>query len=179
MGNRLIYTQTRRTPGVYTVGNGFKSFPTALNLLSTLEYLFYLGGAAMADQDEGMFEVLFNQLIMSLNEAAMFHLGKLINPITGRVDRSLAQARGTIDLLRMLKSKTQRNLSEREQQLLDQILVTLQMNLVHESNRQSGKRADAFSEEPGAEDGEYEADELNASPSEDSDRSPRRPEQNN
>ncbi len=94
----------------------------------------------MADnQDERLFEMLFDQLVMSLNEAAMIQLGKIINPASGKIERSLPQAQGTIDLLRMLKAKTQGNLSQREQQLLDQSVMTLQLNYVYEAE-QSAKQ---------------------------------------
>jgi hypothetical protein len=84
-------------------------------------------------QDDRLFEMLFDQLIMSLNEAAMIQMGKIVNPGSGKLERALPQAQGTIDLLRMLQAKTKNNLSEREQQLLNQSVMTLQMNYVYEA----------------------------------------------
>jgi hypothetical protein len=84
-------------------------------------------------QDERLFEIMFKQLVLSLTEAAMMQMGKIVNPGTGKAERNLAQARGTIDLLRMLKAKVQKGLSESEAGLLDQNLLHVQMNYVSES----------------------------------------------
>lgn len=84
------------------------------------------------NRDERIFEMLFVQMIMSLNEAAMIQLGKMVNPATGKAEKSLDQARGTIDLLRTLQQKTEGNLNDQEKQVLDQSLMNLQMNFVYE-----------------------------------------------
>ncbi len=84
------------------------------------------------NRDEHMFEMLFVQMIMSLNEAAMIQMGKVVDPQTGQTEKSLDQARGTIDLLRTLQKKTDGNLNKQEKQVLDQSLVNLQMNFVYE-----------------------------------------------
>ena len=60
-------------------------------------------------------ELLFTQLVMSLNEAAMMQIGKIINPATGKIEKNLAQAKGTIDLLQMFKDKTAGNLNKLEE----------------------------------------------------------------
>jgi hypothetical protein len=88
-----------------------------------------------ADPAPELFEALFIQLVMSLNEAAMVQMGKLVNPGSGKTEYDLNQASGTLDLLRMLQAKTQGNLSEQEQQLVDQTLVDLEMNFIYEQDR--------------------------------------------
>ncbi|MEW6517127.1 MAG: DUF1844 domain-containing protein [candidate division FCPU426 bacterium] len=85
--------------------------------------------------DEQLFQILFYQMIMSLNEAAMIQLGKLVNPTTGQTERNLAQAEGTIDLMRMLKAKSQGNLAPEEERMMDQTIMALQLNFVEEREK--------------------------------------------
>jgi len=96
------------------------------------------------NQEERLFKDLFSSLVLSLNEAAMTQLGKIVNPMSGKVERHLDQAKSTIDLLRMLKEKTQGNLSEGENRLLEQSLLALQMNYVYEAeqDKKAGKPAE-------------------------------------
>lgn len=89
----------------------------------------------MGDEKETkLFEMLFLQMVMSLNEAAMIQMGKMVNPTSGKTEKNVSQAQGTIDLLRMLKMKTHENLNEQEQQLLDQSIMNLEMNFVNEKS---------------------------------------------
>lgn len=66
---------------------------------------------------------------------ALQQLGKLVNPVTGKMERDLHQARITIDMLQMVKEKTAGNLSGRERGLLDGVLTELQLNYVDELKR--------------------------------------------
>ncbi|MBD3257001.1 DUF1844 domain-containing protein [candidate division GN15 bacterium] len=75
----------------------------------------------------------FIQLVMSLHGAAMQQMGKVMSPITGKVERNLAMAKASIDMLDMLKRKSQGNLTEAEQSLLDRFLYEARMNYVEES----------------------------------------------
>jgi hypothetical protein len=78
-------------------------------------------------------KMLFTALLLSLHAAGMQQLGKIVNPLSGEVDRDLEQAKGTIDMLEMLKSKTKGNLDEEEEKLLSRTLYELQMNYVDEA----------------------------------------------
>jgi hypothetical protein len=78
-------------------------------------------------------EALFVNLVMIFKSAAMQQLGKVVNPLTGKVERNLEQARFSIDTLAMLKDKTRGNLSEDLAKLLDSVLMELRMNFVEES----------------------------------------------
>jgi hypothetical protein len=89
-----------------------------------------------AQENAKLFEALFHQLVFSLNEAAMMHMGKMANPMTGNVERNLLQAQNTIDLLRMLKEKTRGNLNEHERRLIDDAVMGLQVNYSYESDRE-------------------------------------------
>lgn len=76
----------------------------------------------------------FLQLVMSLQSAAMFQMGKTASPISGKIERDMIQAKISIDLLKMLQEKTKGNLSEQEKQVIDSTIYNLQMNYVDEVN---------------------------------------------
>ncbi len=78
---------------------------------------------------------LFTQLLLTLHNAAMQYLGKLIDPVSGKSTLNLEQARATIDMLDMLRSKCQGNLSLDEERFFDHILSDLKLNYVDETNR--------------------------------------------
>jgi len=88
-------------------------------------------------QENKLYEILFSQMVLSLNEAAMIQMGKLVDPNTQQTSKNFNQARGTIDLLRMLKEKTKNNLNEKEQTLLEQCIINLQINFVKEQENNS------------------------------------------
>ncbi|MEW5700800.1 MAG: DUF1844 domain-containing protein [Candidatus Zixiibacteriota bacterium] len=78
---------------------------------------------------------LWMGLIASLQASAMMQLGKVVHPLTGNVERDLAQAKDTIDLLTMLERKCQGNLTAEEQRFLEHALFELRMNYLDESER--------------------------------------------
>ena len=67
------------------------------------------------------------------NAAAMQQLGKVMNPMTNKIERDLEQAQGTIAMMKMLQTRTAGNLEEDEQKLLERLLFELQMNYVDEA----------------------------------------------
>lgn len=75
-------------------------------------------------------EVTFTTLIMSLNTSALFHLGEMVDPETGQKGRDLVLAKHTIDTLQLLKEKTAGNLTDKEQELLENALYDLRMRYV-------------------------------------------------
>lgn len=86
-------------------------------------------------------ELLFMQLVMMFQGMAMQQLGKVMNPMTQKIERDLGQAKNFIDLLAMLEEKTEGNLREGEQKLLQQALFDLRMNYVDEVKK--GEAAEA------------------------------------
>ncbi|RJR32236.1 MAG: DUF1844 domain-containing protein [Candidatus Latescibacterota bacterium] len=80
-------------------------------------------------------EFLFHNLIAMFATLALQQLGKLVNPLTGAVERDLRQARITIDMLEMIGEKTAGNLSAEERRHIDTVLTELRMNWVDEANR--------------------------------------------
>ena len=92
-----------------------------------------------ASNGEARSEFLFQHLIAMFQTLAFQQMGKLINPITNKLERDLQQARITIDMLQMLKEKTAGNLTPTEQRLLDGAIFELQMNYVDEVERQKAE----------------------------------------
>ena len=64
---------------------------------------------------------------------ALAHLGQIPDPGTSQVHRDLDQARFVIDLLAMIKEKTEGNRTPEESVLLDEVLTTLRMGFVRAS----------------------------------------------
>ena len=75
-------------------------------------------------------EANFSTLVLSIGSSAAMSLGLAPNPATGKseVDKKMAQF--NIDLLEMLKSKTEKNLSSEEDQFLQQMIADLKMKFV-------------------------------------------------
>ncbi|MGB6010123.1 MAG: DUF1844 domain-containing protein [Desulfobacterales bacterium] len=91
--------------------------------------------AAAPDKDTEDFqlpEVNFATFIFSLNSSALMHLGVIEEPGTGKNVKNLPIAKQTIDILGMLKEKTQGNLTEDEANMLKHILYDLRMIYVKE-----------------------------------------------
>ena len=74
--------------------------------------------------------VEFSGLIISLAHAAMMHLGHIPDPATGQPRPEPALARHTIDTIGMLKDKTQGNLTQDEQRLVEGTLTELRLAYV-------------------------------------------------
>lgn len=81
-------------------------------------------------------EFLFIQLVMQNQQIAMMSLGKIQNPVAKQTDRNLEYARIAIDTLDMLKEKTMGNLSEYEEQFLNETLKDLELLYVEESGKE-------------------------------------------
>ncbi len=77
---------------------------------------------------------MFQGLVISLAAAAMQHLGKTLNPVTHKIEKSLEAAQATIDMLDMLEAKTKGNLSDAESKLLKGVLAELKLNYVETLN---------------------------------------------
>ncbi len=79
-------------------------------------------------------EQLFAQLLFIFHSSGMQGLGKVMNPVTNKIDRNLEQAKQSIDMLEMLRDKTKGNLSPESERLLSQFLSDLRLNYVDEVN---------------------------------------------
>ncbi len=93
--------------------------------------LFPLKSLCMTGNDE-----LFIQLMLIFHQNAMMAMGKLKNPVTDKVERNLSQAKQSIDILEMIKEKTNNNLSPELLRALEHALTELRLNYVDETNKQ-------------------------------------------
>jgi uncharacterized protein DUF1844 len=69
-------------------------------------------------------------LFIMLASSALLNLGEAADPATGQRVFDLEQAREAIDLLVLLRAKTEGNRSEQESRLLEEILYDLQLRFV-------------------------------------------------
>lgn len=92
----------------------------------------------MDEQTKSMNKALFLNMVMMFSTSAMQQLGKIVNPSTGKTGVDLQGAQFFIDLLSMLKAKTEGNLDKEESRLITDTLATLQLNYV-ETASEAGK----------------------------------------
>ena len=73
-------------------------------------------------------EVDFSTFVISLGTSALYHMGMVPDPTTGKpAEPNLPVARQTIDTVEMLQDKTQGNLSDEESNLIKNLLTELRM----------------------------------------------------
>jgi len=93
-----------------------------------------------ASEDEAKYdEARFLALISGLAAGVMQHLGKIVNPLSGKIEKELEAAKGSIDILRMLREKTKGNLTEREERNLDAFISSAQLNYLDEVKAEAEK----------------------------------------
>lgn len=78
-------------------------------------------------------EVTFHAFIMSLNTSALYHLGEIADPSTGKRIVELDLARHAIDTLTLMQEKTKGNLTVDEGELLKTILYDIKLRFVNAS----------------------------------------------
>lgn len=88
--------------------------------------------AAPETEETPLPEMNFASFIFSLSTTAMYHFGDFPDPVTKEGRRNLPAAKQTIDILSILKTKTEGNLDEHEKEMLDGILYELRMRYVKE-----------------------------------------------
>jgi hypothetical protein len=64
-------------------------------------------------------KVDFSTFVFSLFSSALIQLGDMEDPITGKMDPNLTSAKQTIDIIDIIREKTEGNLSEEEGKLLE------------------------------------------------------------
>jgi hypothetical protein len=74
-------------------------------------------------------------LFVMLASSAAMAMGEAPDPVTGQVHRDLGQAAEIVDLLTLLRGKTEGNRSAQETQILDEILYDLQLRYVSATKR--------------------------------------------
>jgi len=74
-------------------------------------------------------------LFMMLASSAVVALGHAPDPLSGERQTDLAQAADAIDLLLLLREKTEDHRSAEESRILDELLYDLQLRYVHATKR--------------------------------------------
>lgn len=82
---------------------------------------------------------LFLQLVLGLQQSAMMSLGKLMNPLSRKIETNLEIARDTIDTLAALEVRTKGNLETDEARVLTQVITDLRMNYLEEVKKAAAK----------------------------------------
>ena len=98
-------------------------------------------------KEKDILELHFMQFISSLYSSCMFQLGKVMNPMTGKVEKDLVGARATIEMLRMIEAKTEGNLSAKEKITITDALSNMQMNYVDEVKKEQEKKPEPETKE--------------------------------
>lgn len=78
-------------------------------------------------------EVTFPAFVMSLNTSALYHLGEIADPVTGKKTIDLDIARHAIDTLALMQEKTKGNLTADEEEMLKNILYDIKLRFVNAS----------------------------------------------
>ena len=86
-------------------------------------------------------------LVFSLQAATMQQLGKIQNPMTGEIEKDLEQAKGTIDLLEMLKAKCRTDTPDELLRMIDGAVMDLQLNYMDEIKKAAGENKEESGEE--------------------------------
>lgn len=97
-------------------------------------------------ENQEKLNVMYYQLVLSMQASAMQHMGKVVSPATGKIERNLEAARYSIDMLEMLQVKMKGNLTDDESKLLEHTLYQLRLNYVDEAKK--GEAADPVEESP-------------------------------
>ena len=87
-------------------------------------------GREPEERREELPSINFSTFIISLSTQALMHLGEMSNPVTGKLEKDVAVAKQTIDIIGMLGEKSKGNLDETEEQLVREVLYNLRMRYV-------------------------------------------------
>ncbi|MHC4780576.1 MAG: DUF1844 domain-containing protein [Planctomycetota bacterium] len=79
----------------------------------------------------GLPEASFLMMIAGISTQVMMNLGEIANPVSGETRADLGHAKYNIDLLGILKEKTEGNLTDEETRALDMTLYELRVKYVN------------------------------------------------
>jgi hypothetical protein len=87
-----------------------------------------------AHDDEHNYPIInFTNFVLSLSTSALFHFGDFPETEGGTPQKNLPAAKQTIDILDMLREKTNGNLDKNESDLIQGVLYELKMRYVKEN----------------------------------------------
>jgi len=81
--------------------------------------------ASKAGEQGDALKVDFSTFVFSLFSSALIQLGDMADPITGAMEPNFTSAKQTIDIIDILREKTEGNLSEEESKLLENATAEL------------------------------------------------------
>ncbi len=83
-----------------------------------------------ASRKDAFPKVDFSSFILSIYSSGLVQLGKVEDPSSGKIQKNLAMARHTIDMMAMLSQKTQGNLNKDEENLMRALLSEIRLAYV-------------------------------------------------
>lgn len=92
-------------------------------------------GAAQDPGDYPLPPADFPTIVSMLATQAMLSLGAIPNPVSGKTEVHLNQARHFIDLIEVLQEKTKGNCTPQESQMMESLLHEMRMSFVAVQNR--------------------------------------------
>ena len=110
-------------------------------------------------ENSDKFDPLFVNLVLTLHNAAMLHMGKIKNPLSDKIERDMSQAEMSIDMLDMLKKKSEGNLTDEENSILSRTLNELKMNFMDEKAKDEKSESEEKKEEKSKDKPDTEASE--------------------
>ena len=87
------------------------------------------------EKPQGPTVVDFSALCLSLATGALINLGLTPDPTTGKTVKNLEMAQHNIEILGLLKDKTQGNLTAEETKLLESLVAEVRMRFVDASKK--------------------------------------------
>lgn len=93
----------------------------------------------MSEQETLDLNPYFFNIISMFASSAWCQLGKIANPVNGKLERDLQGAKTTIDMLIMLRDKTNGNLTKKEEEMLTSTVSNLQINYADETAKPKTK----------------------------------------
>jgi hypothetical protein len=88
----------------------------------------------MSEKNSDVNQYFFN-LITMFASSAWCQLGKIQDPIDGKIKKDLKGAQIAIDMLLMLRDKTKNNLTKNEEEMLTSAISDLQINYADEAGK--------------------------------------------
>ena len=101
---------------------------------------------------------LFMLLVNQLSSSAWIQLGKIPDPISGKIERNLEAASLTIDIIDAMADKSKGNLEKDSEKFLASTLSQLKLNYLDELKKPEPNKEDAAEKEPAEKEAEKKAD---------------------
>jgi len=88
-------------------------------------------------EKKGVLPVQFSTLVIPFYTQALVKLGKRTDLISGKIKIKLEEAKNIIDIIELLKEKTEGNLSEKEENFINNVLNELKSEYLKKKKDES------------------------------------------